>query len=139
VREAPEQAVALAARHILVVDNETALAEYLREVLLVREYRVSVFTNPQTALTADQQNPLSYGALTTDQTLPGLSGLELVRKVRGINPRLPVMLASGYSNVIDSASAGALGAQRFFQKPYQVRPLIEQLVSLLVGHDQAPI
>ena len=135
--DTPEQTVALAARHILVVDDETALAELLREVLLVRGYRVSAFTNPQAALAAYQHNPLSFDALITDQTMPGLSGLDLIREIRHINPLLPVILASGYSNVIDAASAGALGVHCFFQKPYQVQLLVEQLASLLRSHRQA--
>ncbi len=112
---------------ILVVDDEIPLGQLVGEILDVNGYCATVYANPRAALAAFQANPASFSALITDQTMPGMTGLELVREMRQIKPDLPVIMVSGYSDKVDAESAAKHGIYRYFYKPVKSEALLEAL------------
>ncbi|MDG4475794.1 cache domain-containing protein [Thiovibrio frasassiensis] len=110
---------------ILFVDDETSIAEMGKAMLSGLGYRVTARTNPLEALEEFRRQPGDFDLLITDQTMPKLSGLQLVQEVHDIRPGLPVILCTGYSAAIEEESAAAQGINYFLMKPLTMRMLTE--------------
>jgi CheY-like chemotaxis protein len=70
-------------------------------------------------------------AVLLDLTMPGLSGVETLRRLRAIRPDLPVLLTSGYSAESALEIAGGNARIDFIQKPYRPQELIAKLQALV--------
>jgi|GEM_PF-2069315 len=120
-----------AARHILVVDDEAVVANVMAEMLKSHGYQISLFTNSGQALNAFKANPNQYDLMITDQTMPGLSGAELSRKILAQKPAFPIVITSGYSDHINEESALRIGIRAFLRKPVPMANLLETLDRVL--------
>ncbi len=114
-------------KHVLVVDDEVSLGALLGEILDANGYRATVYANPRGALEAYRANPVEYDAVITDQTMPGMTGVELVRELLALRPELPVLMVSGYSDKVDAETAEKHGIRRFFYKPVESAALLAAL------------
>jgi PAS domain S-box-containing protein len=121
---------------VWVVDDEPAVARYLEELLTDWGYHVRSFTEPAEALGALEGAPQEVDLLITDQTMPGLSGLQLAQLARHFKPGLPVVLCTGFSDSVDAAEARRLGIEHVFNKPLPVRELVQALAETLRGRAQ---
>ncbi len=113
-------------QHIIVLDDEADLAEYIGEILLMNNYLVTIKTDSQEVLDLFTENPNKYDLLITDQTMPKLTGLELVNMFKKIRPELPVILCSGYSDTNDQNSANDMALQ-YLSKPINAGNLIHSV------------
>ena len=117
--------------HILFVDDDEDVAYPVAKLLKHFGYSVAVFTNSNDALDAFLSRPEAYDLLLTDQMMPELTGLELIRKVHDVSPSLPTILCSGlergdmYEN-----DAEVSGVSRFFSKPFEPVLLCEAIRTL---------
>jgi PAS domain S-box-containing protein len=111
---APEPGVG---EHILVVDDEPAITEMIRRMLEGLGYTVAVRNNSVAALEGFQDEPDRYDLLIVDMTMPGLRGDQLTRRIREIRPDLPVILLSGFSELLNEELAEELGLSDFLKKP----------------------
>ncbi len=102
---------------ILFIDDEDILAEMGRDVLKRLGYRVTVRTDSLTALETFQNQPDQFDVVITDQTMPGMTGTELARKMMLIRPDIPIILCTGYSTVVSEAKAKSMGIREFALKP----------------------
>jgi len=116
---------------ILLVEDETAIRGLLEGVMRRRGYRVLAARDGVEALALLAEYAESIDLLLTDVVMPRLSGPELVRRVAGIQPGVPVIYMSGYSR------EGALEAARpgeevcVLQKPFSPRLLLSELRRVL--------
>ena len=117
--------------HVLVVDDEPHLVAYYAELLEARGYRVTGVTDAREALRFFRGSPEDIDLLITDQTMPDMTGTSLVRELRAIRADLPVILCSGYSDVIDARGAQALPVAAYFQKPVIAGELLARVDELL--------
>ena len=62
-------------------------------------------------------DPGAFDLVITDQTMPEMTGKELVREMLAIRPDLPIILCTGYSQQIDEKAAKAMGIRAYVQKP----------------------
>jgi DNA-binding NtrC family response regulator len=67
--------------------------------------------------------PYDFDLVITDQTMPSMSGVELATVLLKIRPELPVILATGYSTVINPEKAKAMGIREFLFKPSTAQSL----------------
>ena len=102
---------------ILFVDDDPALVQLGAEILDSLGYRVTVEQNPQAALQRLRETPQSFDLLITDQTMPGLTGDRLAGEAMRLRPGLPVILCTGYSDLIHEQQALDSGIRAFLQKP----------------------
>lgn len=119
-----------AGRHILVVDDEPMLAEYISDLLELHGYQPTIKTDSMQALKLFQEEPDKFALLVTDQTMPGLTGLELINQLREIRPEFPVILCSGFSENINAHDAKIMGI-RYLAKPVKVDRLLHSAAELL--------
>lgn len=113
--------------HVLVVDDEEALAEMEKMMLERLGYRVTLCTDSTLALTLVRNDPGEFDLLVTDQTMPGMTGLELARNILQIRPDFPIILCTGYSNLVDEETAKKAGVRGFIMKPLSKKGLAELL------------
>ncbi len=66
-----------------------------------------------------QSKPRGFDLLITDYTMPHMTGLELAKEAKRINPEMPVIICSGHSNEINEKTAATFGIEAFLQKPFQ--------------------
>jgi CheY-like chemotaxis protein len=102
---------------ILLVDDEQMLLDVGMRLLNSLGYTVTALSNPREALELFRQDPGVFDAVITDQTMPDMTGFELARKLLRIRPGIPVILCTGYSDLVTSQSAHAAGISDFIPKP----------------------
>lgn len=121
----------LGSERILVIDDEETIALMYKEILERLGYSVTAVTNGQQALAAFQANPYAYDLVVTDQTMPGLTGIDLATAMLRIRSDLPIILSTGYSAVIAENEAQQLGISKFLMKPVNSRLLALTIRELL--------
>ncbi|MDH5694634.1 MAG: response regulator, partial [Gammaproteobacteria bacterium] len=123
---------------VLVVDDEPSIAKFLEELLTQKGYIVSAITDSKKALQLFRVNPKRFSLVITDQTMPKLTGLELVDLLRVENPRLPVILCSGYSQNIEPNELKKKSIC-FLQKPLDYETLLNSVEQQLTQTSQRPL
>ena len=136
--EMAEEPLQLGNERILFIDDEEMLVEMGRNLLERLGYRVTVRTNSLDALTTFQNQPDQFDLVITDQTMPGMTGSDLARRMLQIRPDLPIILCTGFSNLISAEKARSLGIKGFALKPLakkDVATLIRKVLDdgMLVG------
>ncbi len=130
-REEATNTAAFPAR-ILVVDDEAAIGRFLKELLEAQGYEVEVSEDPRQALARFEADPGDLDLVITDQTMPGMSGLRLAACMRARRPDLPVILCSGFSDLVDENSAREAGIAAFLSKPIDMNSLLAKISELLL-------
>lgn len=108
-------------KHILIVDDEEAVAYVFERYLAIKGYRVSVAASGEQALEAYRADPPDL--VVTDYKMPGMNGDELLRRLRALDPALPAVMIS--ANPIDVGPV--LDGVSFFPKPVSLETLIEHI------------
>lgn len=116
---------------ILLVDDEALLVDIGEQILSRHGYQVVAQTDSVKALELFQQQPDQFDLLITDQTMPGLDGVELITRVHEIRSALPVILCTGYSARITEEEAMAMGIDAFCTKPFNMAQLLQKTRAVL--------
>ena len=119
--------------HLLFIDDEPMLAELGQAMLERLGYQVTTRTNSLDALVAFQNQPESFDLVITDQTMPGMTGIDLARRILQIRPGMPIILCTGYSSLISEEMAKAAGIKGFAFKPLAKKDLGEMIRKILDG------
>jgi signal transduction histidine kinase/CheY-like chemotaxis protein len=117
VVEAPAASPAGTGGCVMVVDDDAGLVAMVQQMLGVLGYASRGETDPRAALEVLRAQPQGFAALVTDETMPAMSGTQLVRAVREFHPQLPVLLVSGYGGASLADRAHASGVRRVLSKP----------------------
>jgi len=120
---------------IVVVDDDINLAPFLERLLDRLGYMVTVFNSGAEAveyLIAERDAGRQVDLLLSDQTMPGMTGVELVRLARGIMPGMKIILSTGYSEQVNAGVAQEAGADLFIEKPVEPEAL-SHVVARLIG------
>jgi len=116
---------------IMVVDDDPTLAGYLKEMLASRGYDVELFVDPCAALGAFESNPANFDLVLTDQTMPILPGHKLAQALLNKRPDIPIILCTGYSEMIDESKSRSLNIKGYLQKPVESNKLVELMNNLM--------
>jgi CheY-like chemotaxis protein len=138
VRPAPA-APRRAKETILVVEDETMLRELVREILESSGYTVLDAASGQEALALWSEHAKDVKLLLTDVSMPdGMSGRELAARLQKENPRLPVILSSGYNQENLEEKVPMAHGQTFLTKPYQPADLTDAIRACLENASPVP-
>ncbi len=102
---------------VLFVDDETMLVEMGRDMLGRLGYRVTAVDSSLEALEVFRRSPGDFDLVITDQTMPGMTGDDLARKILRIRPDMPIIVCTGYSSVLSEDKARAIGIRELLLKP----------------------
>lgn len=108
--------------NILVVDDQAAHCDLMCSVLNGAGYTVDSADSGAMALDGIQSG--AYGLVLTDQQMPGMSGLELLRELHVHQPSLPVIIVTAHGTVATAVDAMKNGAADFIQKPFTPEELL---------------
>ncbi len=116
---------------ILFVDDEELLVEMSRAMLKNLGYLVTVTTSSEEALTLFQNHPDQFDVVVTDQTMPGMTGMELAQQLLGIRPDIPIILCTGYSPLVSDDQVRDSGIKEFAMKPLDMKDIATLLRKVL--------
>jgi PAS domain S-box-containing protein len=122
--------------HILVADDEASIVGVYKKSLEARGYTVTTAHDGQEVLDLFRAHPDAFDLVITDQTMPRLTGVELVKEVLAIRPEMPVILCSGYSSSLDAERIRELGVRRYLHKPLDLKGLAKEVREILAGHGE---
>jgi response regulator RpfG family c-di-GMP phosphodiesterase len=107
---------------ILVVDDDRAMLDMIGSALSSREkYEVSLVLNSEMAL--HKLSNETFDTVISDINLPGMDGLDLLSRINIIDPKLPVILITGFAEVKTMQTAIKLGVYDFLRKPFSLSEL----------------
>ncbi len=101
----------------LIVDDEEAIVNMIKRMLTKLGYHITAMTSSNDALQTFQKDPDGFDFMITDMTMPNMNGAELIQRVRVIRPNMPIILCTGFSELIDKEKASSLGIQKYLMKP----------------------
>jgi PAS domain S-box-containing protein len=105
---------------ILFVDDEENLVDLGKEILESIGYHVSAKLTSFEALETFRAQPDAFDLVITDMTMPGLTGKDLAKELMALRPDIPIILCTGFSEIIDENQAKEAGIREFVMKPYVV-------------------
>jgi DNA-binding response OmpR family regulator len=110
---------------LLIVDDEPSLLDLLRRYLERLGFAVDVASTPEAALEQFEADSTKYDCVVTDLKLPGMSGEDMLERMRSLRPGLRALISSGSPH--QPLSRGTA----FLQKPYLPAMLAEELERIL--------
>jgi signal transduction histidine kinase/ActR/RegA family two-component response regulator len=116
---------------ILLVDDEEPIVAMEKQMLEKLGYQVTACASSSEAWTVFSARPDQFDLMITDMTMPHMAGDWLSEKILDIRPNLPVILCTGYSDMIDENKAAALGIRKFVMKPVEKNELARAIRSAL--------
>jgi two-component system KDP operon response regulator KdpE len=110
---------------ILVVDDEPAIRRALRPPLVELGFQVTDVSRGEEALQA--LRTATYDVVLLDINMPGIGGIETLRRIRALSPRLPVLMLTVRDQEEDKVEALDMGADDYVTKPFSTRELIARI------------
>ena len=115
--------------HILVIDDEQGLCNMLEAILGDLGYRVTTYTDPLKAIKSFK--PHEYSMVITDIKMPGMSGIEVLQKLKQRDSEVPVLVITGYATVDLSIQALRSGAFDILTKPFEPEEILNRVKNVL--------
>ncbi len=110
---------------VLLVDDEQDFLDTLSNRLELRGLKVSAVTSGEQAVSEAQQK--EYDAIIVDLSMPGIDGLETLRRIKANNPNAEIIMLTGHGSVASGVEAMKLGAGDFLQKPVELSELMSKI------------
>jgi PAS domain S-box-containing protein len=118
---------------VLVVDDEPVLADMIKEMLERLGYEAVSCTGGMQALETFREQPPGrpFDLVLTDMTMPGLTGLELARELLELEPKILVVVMTGFSRSLNMDAALELGVREVIMKPVTLEKLAKTVRGVL--------
>ena len=116
---------------ILLAEDETAIAGFLKEGLEEEGFAIDVATNGRRALEMAITNLNEYDIILLDWMMPGISGIEICREIRKENKTIPVIFLTAKDTVDDTVFGLEAGANDYLKKPFAFEELLARIRVLL--------
>jgi len=110
---------------VLLVDDEEDFLETLSSRLELRGLKVSAVTSGEQAISEAKQQ--EYDAIVVDLSMPGIDGLETLRRIKADNPNAEIIMLTGHGSIQSGVEAMKLGAGDFLQKPVELSELMAKI------------
>ena len=116
---------------VLIVDDEAYFLEVVGESLKLLGYQVTASQSSVKTLKTFRDDPDGYDLLITDQTMPEMTGVQLSLEVRKIRNTIPIILCTGYSELVTEQSASYYGITDYLMKPVNIYDLAQAIEKVL--------
>src|ERR1041385_4690561 len=114
---------------VFVVDDDAPLRESLKNLIRSVGWRVEAFASAQEFLHSER--PEVPGCLVLDVRLPGLSGLDLQKRMAAANSEIPIVFITGHGDIPMTVQAMRAGAVEFLTKPFRDQALLDAIQQAL--------
>ena len=102
--------------HVYVIDDDAAMRDSLHFLLDSTGFEVTLFDNAQSFV--DALPGLAFGCVLSDVRMPGLDGIELLKRMKAQQSPFPILIMTGHGDVPLAVEAMKLGAVDFLEKPF---------------------
>ena len=109
-------------RKVYVIDDDAAMRDSLNFLLDAADFDVTLFDSAMKFL--DALAGLDFGCVVSDVRMPGIDGIELLKRMKALNSRFPIVIITGHGDVPLAVEAMKLGAVDFLEKPFEDDRLI---------------
>jgi DNA-binding NtrC family response regulator len=116
-------------KEILVIDDDPDVLNLFTEFLKREGFRTASYLDALAALREIRGSPQRYSLVITDIRMPGISGLEIIKKVSQINQEIKVILISAFE--LDGDNLKGIKYEDFIKKPVHLRSLAETIDKIL--------
>jgi len=117
-------------KRILVVDDDQVVGKSFERVLTNKGYRVDTALSGREAF--EKYAGADFDMVFTDLRMPDQDGFEVARRIKEMNPWLPIVVVTGYATQQAEESAKAIGVSEFIQKPL-TPSIIEEVAARIMG------
>lgn len=111
--------------NVYVIDDDEAMRDSLNFLLDSSGFEVTVFETAQSFL--DTIATLSFGCVVSDVRMPGIDGIELLKRLKTSHSTFPVLVMTGHGDVSLAVEAMKLGAVDFLEKPFEEERLLAMI------------
>ena len=118
---------------ILLVDDEEVIVDMEKHMLEKLGYRVEAHNSSLDALKVFQTDPQAFDLVITDMTMPKLTGEQLSRELLSVNPDIPIIICTGFSEKMDKQQSVKMGIRGFLMKPASIVDLAQMVRGVLDG------
>jgi signal transduction histidine kinase/CheY-like chemotaxis protein len=119
--------------HILLVDDETSIADVTRNMLEKIGYKVTMRVSSYDALEAFRNLADTIDLVITDLTMPQMTGLQLFREIRSLRADMKFIICTGFSEQLDDSKSQTIGVEGFLNKPVVMADLAQAVRTVLDG------
>lgn len=116
---------------VLLVEDEDAVRALAKRILTEGGYQVTALSRGSDALPLLEAPRREFDLLVSDVVMPGMRGVELVRRALEIRPGLPVLMMSGYTTPLEDEDRRAMAEAPLLEKPFSRRDLLGRVRELL--------
>lgn len=109
-------------RKVYVIDDDEAMRDSLYFLLGSAKFNVTLYQNAQNFI--DSISSLDFGCVVSDVRMPGIDGIELLKRLKAARCMFPVIIMTGHGDVALAVEAMKLGAVDFLEKPFEDDRLI---------------
>lgn len=124
-------AIPLNRKHVMVVDDEAQITEFLCELLRAKQYKVTPFTESVGALGYFRDHWKEVDLVIMDQNMPEMSGITLATELLAYDRSQPIVLCTGDQLLIQEQMAGKVKIRHFLSKPIDINELTEMVSSII--------
>ncbi|OGC23348.1 hypothetical protein A2291_06780 [candidate division WOR-1 bacterium RIFOXYB2_FULL_42_35] len=107
----------------MIVDDEPSVRESFKMILKIKDYEVETFPDGPTAIASLQKD--KFDMAFVDYKLPGMDGLEVLKKIKEIDSNMEVCIVTAYATETSHANAITLGALEYLRKPFLMEEIYE--------------
>jgi CheY-like chemotaxis protein len=118
---------------ILLVDDQDVIVQMERQMIERLGYHVTARTSSTDALEAFRTQPNKFDLVITDMTMPNMMGAKLSGELMKIRSDIPVILCTGFSEMMSKEKAESLGIKGFLVKPIEMKDLSKKIREVLDG------
>ena len=111
--------------NVLLVDDEEQFLDVLTQRLEARGLKVKAVTNGEDAV--KQVEDHNFDAIIVDLAMPGIDGIETLKRIKKKRPDLEIIMLTGHATVKSGIEAMKLGADDFLEKPVDLNVLLEKI------------
>jgi CheY-like chemotaxis protein len=115
----------------MVVDDDVSVAGINSSILNSLGYQVTVLHSSSRAFALFARQPDDFDLVLTDMTMPQMTGAELTQEMLLLRPNLPIVLCTGFNELLDEQKAVALGAYGLLMKPFSKQELARMVRAAL--------
>ena len=115
--------------HVLLVDDEISIRQSLSGILEDEGYQISSVEDGHKALAMLDDE--SFDIVLLDIWMPGIDGIEVLKRIKQSSPQLPVIMISGHGNIETAVKATRLGATDFIEKPLDLQKILISIENTL--------
>jgi len=116
-------------RNVYVIDDDEAMRDSLNFLLDSFGFVATLFETAQPFL--DALPTLAFGCVVSDVRMPGIDGIELLKRLKALRSTFPIVVMTGHGDVPLAVEAMKLGAMDFLEKPFEDERLIAMIESAL--------